>query len=1120
MEFTCNQCNHKWEDPDLEGQPMVQCPECFAVIPMMLAVKAPAPAKEEPKPDVHEEQTVLETKPAPEPEPASPPAANIHEEQTVLETKPEPEPEIEELDDELDMGAGEEKTEILPGVGQPTAPPPPAAKDIHEENTVLMPGAKEEAAEEETLLQSPPTPTEEPVDAAEEETLLGSMDDVETLVPPSSEAETILESKPEVEDEGDEFDQTLPMAPKETDDDAPPIPPPSADWLEKTEPVSGDKTVRDDGLQPPSATPHEDLPPDFDPETINPSFSDDEVKSAPAATVLDQPEPEVTRPVAMPGPQEQAQAGADDATLPPAGDEETKVLAHEQPDPSATAETKPPAARTPTLPTGGGNDETVEQLPSAYKPAESDAPPAAKDFGGSTPATLNLEGKAVGGFRVKKMLGHGGMGAVFQARQLSLDRDVALKVLPGVLAKNPDFLMRFTREALSAAQLTHHNIIQVYDTGSQDNIHFISMEFVRGKDLGTMVRKDGRLSVDDAAGYVLQAARGLQYAHKHGIIHRDIKPDNLMVNEHGVVKIADMGLAKMIAAVEEATRLAPEDEEKILKQAKGDLTISDVAMGTPSYMAPEQGRDASTVGPKADQYSLGCTLYYLIAGRAPYSGSSAYEIISKHQMEPLPPLETHVKHVPPVLKTIILKMLEKDPEKRYESLEGAIADLEAYLGVESDKGAYRPREMHVKVLEAEQIAYNNVPGRKLRALVVPAFFAVMAILTVLFAISGSFLAGGTLALMVLTPLANFIINGITTGDSLFRRVRSVFFGMPFKGWLAAVGNAVLIVLLLSIFGLLWTWLGFAFVAVGLAFAYRAFVVRPLRKQRAPHIEAMQDMLKQLRLRGVSEEALQDFIARFSGRRWEEFFEDLFGYDLMILARAKVSRMEVKQKRKRYGVWRDPIAHWLDGIEDARRERREQKQLEKAEVRRLRSLGMGSKEAKAEAKKTANKLVKEGLLIPEIESEDVEEMKRMVKATRFRLPRKSIFNLGFQFLRLVAGAGMIAVYGLELFQIIDLPIPGFITDMALMDGTKIDLIVITLPFSPNYIGLVVGAFLFLSAFSSRIIAPFLVTAGAVLVVAREPFIAISGASLTEYQTVLVGAAVALLGFVYGILFRKR
>ncbi|HEY1189997.1 MAG TPA: serine/threonine-protein kinase, partial [Gemmata sp.] len=144
-----------------------------------------------------------------------------------------------------------------------------------------------------------------------------------------------------------------------------------------------------------------------------------------------------------------------------------------------------------------------------------------------------------------KVLGKGGMGAVLLGRQLSLDRKVAIKVMHPKIAAHPSFVARFTREAYAAAQLTHHNVIQIYDIGEDHGQHFFSMEFVPGRSLMELVKAEGRLAADVAVGYTLQAARGLRYGHKQGMVHRDIKPDNLMLNTEGIVKVADLGLVKL-----------------------------------------------------------------------------------------------------------------------------------------------------------------------------------------------------------------------------------------------------------------------------------------------------------------------------------------------------------------------------------------------------------------------------------------------------------------------------------------------------------------------------------------------------------------------------------------------
>ena len=157
---------------------------------------------------------------------------------------------------------------------------------------------------------------------------------------------------------------------------------------------------------------------------------------------------------------------------------------------------------------------------------------------------------ALGGYRLLEPLGRGGMGVVYLARQVSLDRLVALKVMNARWASDPAFLVRFTREAHAAARLVHHNLVQVYDFGIEKGVPYFSMEFVKGRTLAALVKEQGKLDVKEAVGYVLQAARGLAYAHSQGMVHRDVKPDNLLLNNFGVIKVADLGLVKMVGESE------------------------------------------------------------------------------------------------------------------------------------------------------------------------------------------------------------------------------------------------------------------------------------------------------------------------------------------------------------------------------------------------------------------------------------------------------------------------------------------------------------------------------------------------------------------------------------------
>jgi membrane protein implicated in regulation of membrane protease activity len=729
----------------------------------------------------------------------------------------------------------------------------------------------------------------------------------------------------------------------------------------------------------------------------------------------------------------------------------------------------------PTRPSSDGVPSSIPSGQSGEKPR------SVSQSASSSPGKMDLTGQMLGGYKITKKIGAGGMGAVFLARQVSLDRDVALKVLPAQLANNPELMMRFTREALSAAQLTHHNIIQVFDVGSEDAVHFIAMEFVKGKSLRELIKADGKLSMDDAAAYVLQAARGLKYAHERGIIHRDIKPDNLMLNEHGIIKIADMGLAKMVGKKEAGGGVDMEDERLI--HATGDLTMAEVAMGTPAYMPPEQARDASTVDHRADQYSLGCTLYYLCAGKTPYEGKTAFDLITKHLNEPLIPLDVVVKNVPPALNEVIKRMLEKEPDKRYADMEAVIRDLEGYLGVASGQGEYKPREEHLGQLEQFQLDYYRAPALKLRKMVVPGFFLATLIGVIGAAASGSFaVTGGFIGLALLTPIMNFVIEGLSQKTFLFRRTKNVFFGMTMKGWAATIGMSVLALLILYFMQWLVSWILFAVLAGGLAFAYQRLVQAPLRAQRKTPVDRTQEMFKGLRVRGVSEEAVQDFACRFGGDHWEEFFEEIFGYPAMSAMRAKWGAMESVKPRKKFAIWRDPIFRWLDDMEASRRAYRERLVLEKAEKTRLKAKGVSEKEAERQAEDMATQIIATELLpkVPLAGADGKLKAQAMTGPARtHNIHRFGISpSIAFRVFRAVLGLFIVFGYLSANKAQFGLNIPDFIVSLYTS-------FVFSLGFGSSMQAGGIGAALALSAFSKRTFLPSLIIIGAALVVVANP-----------------------------------
>ncbi|HSP81325.1 MAG TPA: serine/threonine-protein kinase, partial [Myxococcaceae bacterium] len=293
------------------------------------------------------------------------------------------------------------------------------------------------------------------------------------------------------------------------------------------------------------------------------------------------------------------------------------------------------------------------------------------------------EGVTLSGYQLLRKLGAGSMGTVWIARQLSLDREVALKVLRPSFAGDPEFVFRFTQEALAAAQLVHHHVVQVYDCGSDKGVHFFSMELVDDESLASLIEREGRLDPEVAAGYILQAARGLQFAHQRGMVHRDIKPDNLLLNRNGIVKVADLGLVKQALVEHTRERLQAVRSREEASASRANDSSLERAMGTPAYMAPEQIEDSSAVDARADIYSLGCTLYHLLTGQPPFQADSVMAVMSMHMVEPPVPPAERARHVPAFLSDLVLRMLAKRPQGRPERIDEVIQALEAFLGIDS-----------------------------------------------------------------------------------------------------------------------------------------------------------------------------------------------------------------------------------------------------------------------------------------------------------------------------------------------------------------------------------------------------------------------------------------------------
>jgi serine/threonine protein kinase len=560
---------------------------------------------------------------------------------------------------------------------------------------------------------------------------------------------------------------------------------------------------------------------------------------------------------------------------------------------------------------------------------------------------------SLGGYLLLEELGRGGMGTVYLARQLSLDRLVALKTMNPERAGDPTFLARFTREAYAAAQLVHHNVVQIYDIGVDNDRHFFSMEYVKGESLRAVVQRQGKLDPEVAVGYALQAARGLKVGHDLGMIHRDVKPENLLLSEHGIVKVADLGLVK-IPHLEEPLPDGEDADAPAAGPLTGHVTLVGMAIGTPPYMAPEQA-STDQIDARVDIYSLGCTLYALVTGKPPFEGKTAIEVISKHQSEPLVPPEAIVKRVPRALSVILVKMLAKKPADRYADMAAVIAELEKFLGVQK-AGAFTPSEEHATLLEQSVKDYNQAPGSRPRRTLALGFVGGCALAFVACLLMGWHgIAAAALGLSLLTPLAYFLIHGWFEKSTLLLKCREWLVGSSWSELACDLAGLVLFLLILYLLGLLGVWLGMALLGIGLAGAFYLRLDRPLAGQRRPAIDQAEKLLRNLRLKGCAEEDVRQFVCKYSGRDWEEFYEALFGYEAKRQARDWL-RGEAAGPRNKFAPWRDAVIDRLDALRQARQEARERKLLQAVEAKALQAQGLAAAAAQEKAAQVADAMV--------------------------------------------------------------------------------------------------------------------------------------------------------------------
>ena len=277
----------------------------------------------------------------------------------------------------------------------------------------------------------------------------------------------------------------------------------------------------------------------------------------------------------------------------------------------------------------------------------------------------HLIGKQLGRYTIQEEIGRGGMARVYRAHDSQLRRTVAIKVLLPQLAVDPEFAQRFEREAVTAANLHHHNIVTIYDVGDQDGLRYIAMEYVRGRTLHAIIGERGALGLGYAIAIIGPVAAALDYAHRQGAVHRDVKPQNIMIDADGRVLLTDFGIAQ-----------PPES-------GSGErLTRTGIFMGTPEYISPEQA-SAQRVDGRSDLYSLGIATYEVITGTVPFSGATP-QLIVAHAQKPPPPISTQDQALPPELDGVMARILAKRPEQRFASgaeFVGGLRDIARRHGI-------------------------------------------------------------------------------------------------------------------------------------------------------------------------------------------------------------------------------------------------------------------------------------------------------------------------------------------------------------------------------------------------------------------------------------------------------
>lgn len=581
--------------------------------------------------------------------------------------------------------------------------------------------------------------------------------------------------------------------------------------------------------------------------------------------------------------------------------------------------------------------ESIENQAAEAPLASVEALPASpEDFEPSAPAINDAirlgrlprgTPRLLAGHVILKLLGHGPRGKTLLARPLSLAKPVVLKLISADRSRDAVFVERHLREALAASRLSSPHLARIVEIGRDGHSVYTAAEYVPGATLAEEMTRRGRVEPRLAASWILQAARGLADAHAQGIWHRDIKPENLRLDRDGLVVVDDLGLettpslAAAESRIDQKGRKGPAGRALTASrdaEAPSAPEVERAVVGTPTYMAPEQARDALVIDGRADIYSLGCVFYALVTGRPPYLKATASELIAGHQDEAMIPPREFVPNIPPAIADAIEAMTRKDPGERPPNMAAVVETLEDCLGLpagaaEAEYRAYREAIRDAAALMDD--APETLLHRRILLGAGGAWLGLLLLLVVLGAFRPAFVVAGFGALVVATLGAT---SKLLKPAGLLDSIRELLLGDGVRSWLFVAAAAIVALGLVVSWGLVGVLIFLSVCVAALIGAFYYYVERPRAAIFDEGASRVADALRQLRRAGFDERLARWTLAAEAGADWEPLFATVFGARALELQRLQNALDATILERLSWRGWAERlVSTLLDMRRDAR-----------------------------------------------------------------------------------------------------------------------------------------------------------------------------------------------------------